>query len=301
MSTRLVHFSDIHLFEPKARWRLGDFFSKRISGYVNSCYLPRSKTFKQAAHVLARLVAKAYDKSPDLVIFSGDATTLGVEEEFTLAAKMLHVGEPGMPPALAVPGNHDYYSPIGAKAGFFEKYFAPWMTGERVDGNLYPFGRRLGPLYVAAVNSCRWNRWSWDSTGEVGAAQLERLEKLLASPSARGAIKIIVTHYPIALATGLPEAPNRRLRDLDEFLQVAIRGGVQLWLHGHRHHSYVVPATPERPITALCVGSGTMSDHWSYGEYVIEDGTMLVRQYTYQPDQGHYIQKQEQRLELQKA
>jgi 3',5'-cyclic AMP phosphodiesterase CpdA len=172
------------------------------------------------------------------------------------------------------------------------------MTGERVGEHLYPFGRRVGPLYIAAVNSCRWNYWSWDSTGEVGAAQIERLETLLRCPAADGAIKILVTHYPIALATGLPEVKHRRLRDLDDLLRVAVQGGVQLWLHGHRHHSYVVPATPGRPITALCVGSGTMSNHWSYGEYLFEDGSMLVRQYTYQPEQGHYVQKQEQRLEL---
>src|SRR5688572_6390508 len=101
MTTRLVHFSDIHIFEPKARWRLGDFFSKRVTGFINSRYLPRSKSFRQAALVLERLVEKAYDKSPDLVVFSGDATTVGVEEEFATAARLLKVGEPGMPPSLA--------------------------------------------------------------------------------------------------------------------------------------------------------------------------------------------------------
>src|SRR6185503_16941782 len=108
----------------------------------------------------------------------------------------------------------------GAKTRLFEKYFAPWMTGYRVDDHLYPFGRRVGPLYVAAVNSCRWNYWSWDSTGEVGADQIARLEKLLAGESARGAMKILVTHYPIALAGGLPEEKHRRLRDLDALLKV---------------------------------------------------------------------------------
>lgn len=298
MSTRLVHFSDIHLFEPRARWRIGDYFSKRMTGYVNSRYLPRSQTFRQAARVLELLVEKAYDEHPDLIVFTGDATTLGVEEEFALAARLLRVGEVGTPAALAVPGNHDYYSPLGAKSRLFEKYFAPWMTGERVDEHLYPFGRRVGPLFVAAVNSCRWNWWSWDSTGEVGTDQLARLEELLASPSAEGAIKILVTHYPITLATGIPEARFRRLRDLDALLQVAVKAGVQLWLHGHRHHSYVVPATPERPITALCVGSGTMSDHWSYGEYEFEGHSVIVRQFTYRPEHGRYVQSKENRLEL---
>lgn len=294
---RLIHFSDIHLFQPGAKWKARDYFTKRMTGYFNSRFLPRSKKFKQAAEVLQRLVDDAYSKSPDLVIFSGDATTLGVEEEFAQAARLLKVGEPDTPPALAVPGNHDYYTTHSVRKGLFERHFADWQQGERLDDEVYPFARRLGPLYFVAVNSCQWNRWSWDSTGRVGLDQLLRLERLLTSESAQGCIKVMVTHYPLALADGRPERRLRHLRDLNDLLTVARQFGVQLWLHGHRHHAYVIPSDENRP-AALCVGSGTMHDHWAYGEYLLEGTTLTVRQHAYQPETSRYQQTQEQVLRL---
>lgn len=295
---RLIHFSDIHVFQPGARWKTREYFSKRVTGYFNNRYLPRSKQFKQASHVLHRLVEEAYSRSPDLVIFSGDATTLGVEEEFAHAAELLKVGQPGTPPALAVPGNHDYYTVHGVKQGLFEKHFAPWQHGDRIDKEIYPFARRIGPLYIVAVNSCQWNWWSWDSTGRVGIDQLVRLEQLLTSEAAENSIKILVTHYPLALADGKPEKRQRRLRDLHDLLTVADKFNVQLWLHGHRHESYVVPSSPERSVSALCVGSGTMHDHWSFGEYLFDHNVMNLRQYTYQPSMSKFVMSQESSLTL---
>lgn len=295
---RLIHFSDIHLFQSHARWKARDLLSKRVTGYVNSRYLPRSKVFKQASQVLHRLVEDAYARQPDLVIFSGDATTLGVEEEFAHAVDLLQVGNEQTPLAMAVPGNHDYYTTSSVKLGLFERYFAPWQHGERVDDEIYPFARVIGPLYIVGVNSCQWNRWSWDSTGKVGVDQLLRLERLLGSEAARERIKILVTHYPLALADGKPEHRHRRLRDLSDLLAVAQQFGVQLWLHGHRHNAYVVPAQPDRTVAALCVGSGTMHDHWSYGEYLFNNEELTVKQYTYQPETSRFALSQEQQIML---
>lgn len=281
---RLVHFSDIHLFEPTARWRARDMLTKRMTGYFNSKYLPRSKQFRKAEHVLNHLINDAYANSPDLVIFSGDATTLGVDEEFARAAQVMRVGVDQTPPAIAVPGNHDYYTTHSVKHGLFERHFAPWQQGERIDDEVYPFARQVGSLFVVALNSCQWNRWSWDSTGRVGLDQLLRLERLLTSEAAQGRTKVLVTHYPFSLADGRPERRYRRLRDLSDVLKISIELGVELWLHGHRHQAYVLPATVDRPITALCVGSGTMHDHWSYGEYLVENSSWKIRMRTYQPD-----------------
>ena len=35
-----------------------------------------------------------------------------------------------------------------AATGLFERYFAAWQTGERVDGAPYPFAQRVGPLWL---------------------------------------------------------------------------------------------------------------------------------------------------------
>ena len=295
---RLIHFSDIHLFHAKAPWRARDYLSKRLTGYVNNRYLSRSKGFKQASQVLHQLVEDAYARQPDLVIFSGDATTLGVEEEFAQAAQLLRVHEESTPAALAVPGNHDYYVSHSVRTGLFERHFAPWQRGERIDDKVYPFARIVGPVFVVGVNSCQWNRWSWDSTGRVGVDQMLRLERLLASEAAQQRLKILVTHYPVTLANGKPERRHRRLRDLRDLLNLAHQYDVKLWLHGHRHHAYAVEATQQLPITALCVGSGTMHNHWSYGEYLIDDHRMTVKQYTFQPETSRFAMTQEKTLNL---
>ena len=129
--------------------------------------------------MLHRLVEDAYARQPDLVIFSGDATTLGVEEEFAHAIDLLQVGSDQTPLAMAVPGNHDYYTTSSVKLGLFERYFAPWQHGERVDDEIYPFARVIGPLYIVGgtpangtvgrgippeklvwTNCCGWNACS---------------------------------------------------------------------------------------------------------------------------------------------
>lgn len=286
---RLVHFSDIHVFDAKAAWTKRDWFSKRVTGWVNNRLLPRGRKFRGAVDVLHRLVDDIYERRPDLLLFSGDATTLGVEEEFALAAKILRVHEPGSLPAVAVPGNHDYYTPHGVRSGLFEKYFAPWLQGDRVESHTYPFGRTLGPLYIVGVNSSTVSRWSWDARGHVGPDQLARLRLLLNQPTARDKPKILVTHYPVSRACGRPERRYRRLRDLPNLVEAASDHGVSLWVHGHRHDPYFIDATPERPFPTLCVGSGTQKNLWTYSEYLLDGQRLTIDYRGFDPESRRFV------------
>jgi 3',5'-cyclic AMP phosphodiesterase CpdA len=286
---RFIQFSDIHIYCPDARWKPGDWISKRLSGHFNLRYTSRGKAFRDAEDVLERLVDECYARKPDLLIFSGDATALGVEEEFAQAAEILRVGAPDSLPAIAVPGNHDYYSHGSVAAGLFERYFAPWLLGERLTNDIYPYGRQLGDLYFVAVNTCKPGRWLWDSTGHINPAQLHRTRDLLAQPHVIPLPKILVTHYPLCLANGAPERRLRRLRNMPALLQVAQDGGVSLWIHGHRHTNYVVPAAPDQPIASVCVGSGTMRDHWSFAEYTFDGQHLWIEIHTYDPDQKRFV------------
>ena len=127
---RLAHVSDIHLYTP-ARWGLRDWLSKRVAGWVNSRLLTRGRSFRHAPDTLRILVDDIHARKPDLLIFSGDASTLGFGAEFDLAARLLRVGEPDAIPCLAVPGNHDYYTPGSVQEGAFERSFAAALEGER--------------------------------------------------------------------------------------------------------------------------------------------------------------------------
>src|SRR5438105_4751612 len=207
---RLAHLSDIHSTVPALEWQPGDWFTKRYPGWVNFRWLGRRHRFRRADDVLTTLVRELRQRGTDRVVFSGDATAMGFESEFKKAAELLGVPAADGPPGLAVPGNHDYYTRAVAASGLFEKYFGPWQQGERVNGASYPFAQRVGPVWLVGVNSCTGNRWPWDAGGSVGPEQRERLRVLLErlEPGPR----VLVTHYPVALASGKRERRTHGLR-----------------------------------------------------------------------------------------
>src|SRR5262245_1765297 len=202
-TVRLAHFSDVHLTTRPLGWALHDLRSKRLSGWFHLRALGRGKQFRMAHEVTTAMMAELRERRPDRVVFSGDATALGFASEFVHAARHLGVGDPQLP-GFAVPGNHDYYTRAAVRAGAFEREFAPWLAGERVDGETYPFAQRVGPVWLLGVNSSTANRRPWDASGAVGAAQRARLRDLLGQLSAGP--RIIVTHYPVCLADGRPES-----------------------------------------------------------------------------------------------
>ena len=154
-------------------------------------------------------------------------------------------------------------------------------SGMRLAGHRFPRCRsnttrrssRIGRCrsrccWLIGVNSCTGNRWAWDAAGSVGPAQLERLARLLGSLTQEP--RILITHYPVGLADGRRERKTHGLRDLDALVKVAAEGGVCLWLHGHRHHTYQLVTTDLAPFPVVCSGSATQTGCWSYGEYGLD-------------------------------
>lgn len=280
---RLAHLSDIHVTSRRLSWRREDWMNKRLAAWMNLRLLGRGFRFRNAEQVLAGLRQDLLARRPDHVLFSGDASAMGFEEEIVRAAELLPLTELS---GLAVPGNHDYCTRTAMRSGVFERCFARWQVGERVGAALYPFAQRVGTLWLVAVNSATANRWAWDARGEVGADQLERLDQLLGrlDPGPR----ILVTHYPVALANGQPERAVRGLRDLTQLLAIAARGGVGLWLHGHRHDLYYLPRSELVPFPVLCAGSTTQTGRWSYFEYTIAGDRLTALQRVYEPADGQF-------------
>jgi 3',5'-cyclic AMP phosphodiesterase CpdA len=281
---RLAHFSDIHVTAPACVWRARDYFSKRLSSWANLRLLGRGARFRRTEQVLSALAADLRQRRHDRLVFSGDATALGFEEEVARAAHILGVNAPDAQPGLAVPGNHDYCTHSAMLGGHFERYFANWQNGERIGDAVYPFAQRVGHLWLIGVNSAVANRWPTDASGAVGHLQLRRLEELFdrLSPGPR----ILVTHYPVWLANGQREGRQHRLRDLDDVVAVAQRGGVCLWLHGHRHDAYHHHPSDFAPFPVICAGSATQTGLWSYSEYEIEGTHLRGRHRVYDPA-GH--------------
>jgi 3',5'-cyclic AMP phosphodiesterase CpdA len=278
----LAHLSDLHLTSSGLAWCWHDWFNKRLLSWAN-LRLFRGHHFAGADHILRRLVEELGQRRIDHVIFSGDATALGFDAELQLTAQTLKLESL---PGLAVPGNHDYCTRRAAASGDFERIFAPWQHGERIEGHTYPFAQRVGGAWLVAVNTSKGNRWFWDASGRAGREQLERLRMLLERLSP--GVRILVTHYPVCLGNGRRESLAHGLLDLNETVRVAAEGGVALWLHGHRHGFYWLQQPPAAPFPVICAGSATQSGLWSYGEYAIEGNRLEGIKRVYDPERDTF-------------
>ena len=296
MAVRLAHFSDVHLTTPNLGWKRRDVLSKKVTGWINVKLLGRGKRFRHAPTVVAALVSELKSREFDALVFSGDATKLAFESEMKLAAERLGVNDPALPPAIAVPGNHDYYVRHDVTANRFETQFDPWMQGQRLGEERFPFAKRVGHCWLIAVNSAKANFLSIDATGRIGREQLARFRTLCESlpPGPR----IVVTHYPLRKANGKLEIPTRRLRDHRLALSVAVECGVSLWLHGHIHRGYVLEPTPEIPFPMICSGSATQTDRWSYNEYSIDGWQLTMAKRTYDFATGQFREVETRMIEL---
>jgi 3',5'-cyclic AMP phosphodiesterase CpdA len=292
---RLAHFSDIHHTSTLADWRAGDWFSKRLTSWINLRVLGRAQKFACADDIVARLMDDLQSRKVDHVVFSGDATALGFESEMRRAAELLRVGSVSIA-GMAVPGNHDYCTRAAEASGAFERHFAPWQQGRRIGAHRYPFAQQVGPACLIGVNTAVGNRWPWDARGLVGSAQLERLRQLLSELP--DGLRILVVHYPVRLANGRREPWHHGLRDVDALVAIAKEGGVKLWLHGHRHTPYVLHPSEAIPFPVICAGSSTQRGIWSHGEYALGGDSLRGVRRVYDPASRSFRDAEEFTLKL---
>ena len=166
---RLAHFSDVHLTSPKLGWRVRDLFGKRGTGWVNVRLMGRAHRFRYANEVVAAMLGDFRTRGYDQLVFSGDATTMAFDSEMTESARRLGVWDQSLPPAICVPGNHDLYTFGATRRRTFEFAFSAWQQGERADdAHTYPFARKVGHVWLIALNSSKPNVLPWDATGRVG-------------------------------------------------------------------------------------------------------------------------------------
>ncbi len=296
MTVRLAHFSDIHLTARPLGWRVRDAFNKRTSGWVNVAVLGRGARFKHANDVTAALRREFATRGFDQLVFSGDASTLGFPSEMTEAANRLGVHDATLPPGVAVPGNHDVYVGPAARARLFEDAFAPWQTGSRVTADHYPFARKVGHVWLVALNSAVPNFLLWDASGRVGDAQLKRFRDLCATLDAGP--RIVVSHYPLMREGHRPEPRWHRLRDWAKVRDAAAGCGIALWLHGHRHRWYALPPAANLPLATICTGSSTQTGRWGYHDYTIDGWRLKGVRRVYDLASGGFVDADTFELEL---
>jgi 3',5'-cyclic AMP phosphodiesterase CpdA len=226
----VIHVSDLHIHcLPR---RLGEWFSKRGVGALN-LLLRRGweHPYGRAVQMVRTLEALAWDH----LIVTGDLTQLSLVSEFARVNETLAPLLARGPDAVTVlPGNHDRYVDDPAARAAYARYFGPYF----------------GPGEIATKRLTeRWWLAGWDSTRPtpvLDATGLVREETLAETDRwmlglPRDARVIVANHYPVLTP---PEHPSPHLHDLENREQVLawLRAHpVDLYLHGHVHHNWVMP------------------------------------------------------------
>ncbi|HEY0711397.1 MAG TPA: metallophosphoesterase [Polyangia bacterium] len=253
---RLAHVTDPH-FRPRAGTfagaGVGDFLGKRAVGAVN---LVVNRRRKHRMELLEALRADLNARAPDHVAVTGDLGNISIESEWLEARRWLTELALPADAVTVIPGNHDaYVEDVVARRGF-ETMFEAYQTADlRVGQDHYPFVRVRGDLALIAVNTCvpTGDLGAW---GEIGEAQLARLEALLTSPALANKLRVVLLHHPPVMVKP-PE--SRNLRDREALAAVIGRAGASLILHGHDHRDERATLPGPRGAPVPIVGAGSAS------------------------------------------
>jgi 3',5'-cyclic AMP phosphodiesterase CpdA len=169
------------------------------------------------------LLASLQTRRPDLVAVSGDLTQRARRREFAAARRFL---DRIAAPKLVVPGNHDVplYNVFARLTTPFAKYDRFIASSGLADG--FYADREIAAL---GLNTAR--RLTGQH-GRVSHAQIAQIRRVFAA-APPGAFKVLMTHHPLAAATGgamMKLAGRSALA-----LEAVAAAGVHLLLSGHHH------------------------------------------------------------------
>lgn len=197
-------------------------------------------------HVAEGLLRDLQEKSPTLVVVSGDLTQRARRWQFEAARAFL---DQLTSPFLVIPGNHDvplydvvrrFASPLGRYEAIIQRDLNPVYEDDE--------------LFVAGVNTARSLVWK---AGRISHEQVEQLRTRLSAAGDR--FKVVVTHHPF-IPSPMSQGSGIELGRAEEALAVLEEFGVDLLLAGHLHHGYTGDtrahfASAQRSIIAVQAGT----------------------------------------------
>jgi 3',5'-cyclic AMP phosphodiesterase CpdA len=254
---RLAHLSDPHLPMPRAR--VGQLLNKRATGYYNWW---RHRVHLHLPEALAAIVADIKAQQPDHIALTGDLVNVSLPQEFQRAADWLAAFD--TPQRITViPGNHDVYVsvPWDRGLGLWGAYMAGDEQPPATSFDVFPTLRRREGIALVGL-STGVPKPPLLATGDLGAAQLARAERLLAETAREGLCRIVLIHHPPLT----DQSRWKRLTDADAFQAMIRRVGCEAILHGHNHRSEIARVTgPTGPIPVLGVSSASAARESKYG------------------------------------
>ena len=231
----LAHLSDPHISNMRVV-RLPDLFNKRMYGYL------RWKLHRGTEHrgpVLPALLEDLKRQQPDHIAVTGDITHLSLPAEFESTARWLRsIGPPAQ--VTVIPGNHDAY--VATEWASTHAHWTDYMLSDEApaptespDGfyGIFPSWRVRGPLVLIGVCTAHPSA-PYLAVGSIGAAQMQRLEEILAQAAGSSLFRVVLIHHPPAVGT---VSWRKRLIDAARFRDLLTQYGADLVLHGHSHRA----------------------------------------------------------------
>jgi 3',5'-cyclic AMP phosphodiesterase CpdA len=212
---------------------------------------------------------------PELIVITGDLTDNGFGYGLVRHYLAPWIEQQRL---LVVPGNHDTYDMIPRKgrklrAAAKEKSFRAFAQDLGLTlGGEGAWIRRVEDVALVGLNSCKPPRTPLSASGKVSSGQLEWLESLGAEPELRTArLRIGLVHHhllrmPFALGKRSPIEVGMRLRNAPEVMRTCTAAGLDILMHGHRHHGYMVQL-PFHPMV-VSSPSSTLGCKFARRDYV---------------------------------
>jgi len=253
----LAHLSDPHLPMPRAR--VGQLLNKRATGYANWW---RHRVHLHVPEALAGIVADIKAENPDHIALTGDLVNVALPQEYARAAQWL--ADFGPPDRITViPGNHDVYVrvPWAESLGQWGAYMAGDGQPPAAGFDVFPTLRRRGGVALIGL-STGVPKPPFFATGDLGADQIARAERLLAETAREGLCRIVLIHHPPLT----DQSRWKHLTDADAFQAMIRRVGCEAILHGHNHRSEIARiAGSDGAVPVLGVTSASAARGSKYG------------------------------------
>ncbi|MGI8973265.1 MAG: metallophosphoesterase family protein [Gaiella sp.] len=165
--------------------------------------------------LLERAIAEINDLEPDIVVCSGDLTTLGFKHEYRLARQYLD--EIKCDAMVVVPGNHD-----SRNVGYvhFEELFGERNSVLRKHG-----------VTIVAIDSTEPDL----DHGQIGRGRYPWIEAAFTEEPSE--LRIFVLHHHLLPVPGTGRERNV-VYDAGDAIECLLRSRVQLVLSGHKHVPY---------------------------------------------------------------
>ncbi len=280
----LVLIGDIHVYRTwPLPWQL---FGKAMLGQLN-VWFNRSRRFELAR--MDPLLDRAAALKPELLVFSGDLTSVATMQEFKDAKRILS-SILGKYPAVMVPGNHDRYTWGSVVMRRMESMFPGVLPTS------FPQTRKLNDTWSMLMLNSSVPR-TFTSRGLLGAKQMQAAREAVERLEPDKGL-VLLTHYALGKPQGhRPARWSHRLREHDQMLELlkTARGRV-VFLHGHVHYPWYWEREDLAPARVTDINSGAPclvtplhpcgQGFWSIKLPESAGGRVYAEHHAYKPAEG---------------